>query len=164
MASNSWRKKLRCCQDHGFIFYGVLPKVCSETHISCHATFSNYYLTIYPCLVLSRAMQQCMQQAGLGNRQQQQSSMAQHSLIYNPNSEERNSFENAGVVVEFPMNNFTITFYIVRQIDAAAAAMLGPRPNEMYNMMMILQPNENSSLLEEARKYMRNQASGIPIY
>ena len=37
-----------CCQDHGFIFY------CSETHISCHATFSNYYLTIYPCLVLTK--------------------------------------------------------------------------------------------------------------
>ena len=109
MLSRSWIHFLRCAQQ--------LPKVCSETHISCHATFSNYYLTIYPCLVLSRAMQQCMQQAGLGNRQQQQSSMAQHSLIYNPNSEERNSFENAGVVVEFPMNNFTITFQLDRQLQ-----------------------------------------------
>ena len=45
------------------------------------------------------------------------SSLAQHSLIYNPNSEERNSFENAGVVVEFSMNNFTITFKLGRQLQ-----------------------------------------------
>ena len=47
--------KLRIFVKQISIFHTGAPSDWPVAHISCHATFSNYYLTIYPCLVLTKA-------------------------------------------------------------------------------------------------------------